>query len=437
MGTGLTECIVSGLLSVNGKKVLQVDRNNYYGSDTASLSLNALFEKYRGAGTVPPADKFGDNFRDWNVDLVPKFIMASGNLVKILLHAKVTHYLDFLPIDGSFVYKDGKPQKVPSTGGEILTSGLIGFFEKRSFYNFLNFIQGYEKEDPKTWKGGKSLDDWKTRDLMDQFSLADYTRTFCGHAMALQLNDDYLDKSAAPIAEAIKLYVYSTLRYGKSPYIYPLYGLGGMPEAFSRMCALHGGTFMLNRPVDEVLSGADGKAWGIKCGGEVAKAPMIIGDPTYFADDKSRLVGRTVRSICILNHPIDKTDDASSTQIIIPASQLGRKYDMYVCVVSSKHLVASEGMWIAIVSTTVENEANPTADLEPGIRLLGTILERFDSVNELREPVGDGSSDNCYVSKSYDATSHFETVADDVLRLYALVTGEPLDLVNVPEEADP
>jgi len=37
LGTGLTECIISGLLSVNGKKVLHIDRNDYYGGDCASL----------------------------------------------------------------------------------------------------------------------------------------------------------------------------------------------------------------------------------------------------------------------------------------------------------------------------------------------------------------------------------------------------------------
>jgi len=63
LGTGLTECIISGLLSVNGKRVLHLDRyliilsrdqvvivgyrNNYYGADTASLSLANLFKKFR------------------------------------------------------------------------------------------------------------------------------------------------------------------------------------------------------------------------------------------------------------------------------------------------------------------------------------------------------------------------------------------------------
>ena len=39
LGTGLVECIMSGLLAVNGKKVLHIDRNNYYGGDSASVNL--------------------------------------------------------------------------------------------------------------------------------------------------------------------------------------------------------------------------------------------------------------------------------------------------------------------------------------------------------------------------------------------------------------
>lgn len=42
LGTGLTECILSGLLSVAGKKVLHMDRNQYYGGESASLNLVRL-----------------------------------------------------------------------------------------------------------------------------------------------------------------------------------------------------------------------------------------------------------------------------------------------------------------------------------------------------------------------------------------------------------
>ena len=45
--------------------------------------------------------------------MIPKFIMACGDLVKILIHSKVTRYLEFKSIDGSYVLKDNKVYKVP------------------------------------------------------------------------------------------------------------------------------------------------------------------------------------------------------------------------------------------------------------------------------------------------------------------------------------
>lgn len=59
-------------------------------------------------------------------------------------------------------------------------------------------------------------------------------------------------RPALETVKSIQLYVHSLERYGKSPYIYPMYGLGGLPEGFSRLCAIHGGTFMLQCPVEEV-----------------------------------------------------------------------------------------------------------------------------------------------------------------------------------------
>lgn len=429
MGTGLTECIVSGLLSVKGLRVLQVDRNNYYGGDTASLGLQNLYQTFRPEKPDVPATL--GHSRDWNVDLVPKFIMACGSLVKILLHCKVTRYLDFKSIDASYVFKDNKVQKVPSSPQEALASELMGFFEKRKFRNFLIFINDYDKDKPATWMKGKPMDKWAMKDVYYEYGLDENTQSFIGHAMALMRDDDYLNQPAQSTVEAIQLYCYSIERYGKSPYIYPLYGLGTMPEGFSRLAAVNGGTFMLNTAVDSVLE-TDGKAWGIRSGNAVAKAKYIIGDQSYFTPSKSRVTGQVVRSICILDHPIagvttSEGTTAESVQIIIPARQVGRRNDIYVCMVSSAHSVSSAGKYIAIVSTTVETK-NPIAELEAGIKLLGRIVERFDKVSDLRAPVSSGKQDNCYISQSYDATSHFETAANDVLDLYYRITGEHLDM---------
>lgn len=155
-----------------------------------------------------------------------------------------------------------------ATPQEALNSSLMGFFEKRKFRNFLIFLSNYEKDKPSTYLKGKSLDQITTRQLYEEFGLDTNTQAFTGHAMALHRDDDYLKEPASVTAEAIQLYVYSLERYGKSPYIYPLYGLGGLPEGFSRLCAIHGGTFMLNKGVDEILF-ENGRAWGVKGDKEV------------------------------------------------------------------------------------------------------------------------------------------------------------------------
>ena len=165
-----------------------------------------------------------------------------------------------------------------ATPAEALNSSLMDFFEKRKFRNFLIFLSNYDKEKPATYHKNKTLDKVTTRQLYEDFGLDANTQAFTGHAMALHRDDDYLDQPAEATADAIQLYVYSLERYGKSPYIYPMYGLGGMPEGFSRLCAIHGGTFMLNKGIDEVLY-KDGVAWGVKTGNEVTSTiKHVLGD---------------------------------------------------------------------------------------------------------------------------------------------------------------
>ena len=141
----------------------------------------------------------------------------------------------------------------------------------------------------------------------------------------------YIDKPARPTYDRIILYTSSMSRYGKSPYIYPLYGLGELPQSFARLSAIYGGTYMLDKPIDAIVTDADGKFVGVTSKGETVKAKQVIGDPSYFlsqGEGKLRAIeeGKVVRAICLLKHPIPGTDDADSAQIIIPQNQVGRRH---------------------------------------------------------------------------------------------------------------
>lgn len=175
------------------------------------------------------------------------------------------------------------------------------------------------------------------RQVYDKYGLEPSTRDFIGHSMALYTTDEYVDNKgmARDCVERIRLYVNSMARYGKSPYIYPLYGLGELPQGFARLSAIYGGTYMLNTNVDEVKY-ENGKVSGIRATmkerGEEGdgmkfetKCKKIIADPSYFPD-KVRVTGHYIKAICILNHPVDKTDNSDSLQLILPQSQIGRKH---------------------------------------------------------------------------------------------------------------
>lgn len=151
--------------------------------------------------------------------------------------------------------------------------------------------------------------------IVKHFGLEPNTVDFIGHAVALYTNDDFLKRPAMETIDKILLYMDSHGRYGDSPFIYPVYGLGGIPEGFSRMCAIHGGTFMLNTDIEEIIM-TDGKVSGVKKQGEITKCSMVICDPTYALkcglSNKILSVGKVIRCICIIDHPIPNTKDVPS-----------------------------------------------------------------------------------------------------------------------------
>jgi len=161
--------------------VLHLDRNGYYGGECASLNLTNLYKKFVKNEEPPKAffDALGSN-RDYNVDLIPKFILAGGArvprpatllarcrvrdaapppppaglLVKMLVYTDVTRYLDFKLIDGSYVFKKGGGiHKVPATEKEAISTGLVGLLQKNWLRGFLKYMAKYKQSDPKTWDG--------------------------------------------------------------------------------------------------------------------------------------------------------------------------------------------------------------------------------------------------------------------------------------------
>ena len=249
--------------------------------------------------------------------------MASGELVDILVHTDVVRYLEFQQISGSYVFLNGKGlYKVPSSESEALTSPLLGLFEKTRVVRFMHYVKSADPDDASTW-GDYDLRVKTMKDVYSFYGLDSNSQDMLGHALALHPDDSYVDEPAIETFKRIRLYMNSLARYGKSPYIYPLYGLGELPQGFARLSAIYGGTYMLDTPMMGARFTENGAVSGIVTHDGVAKCKAVIASPNYFPEYVKQ-TKRVVRAICLLNHSIPGTNDSDSCQIIIPQRQLKR-----------------------------------------------------------------------------------------------------------------
>jgi Rab GDP dissociation inhibitor len=348
--------------------------------------------------------------------------------------------LEFQKAAGSYVYKDGKIHKVPSSASEALASSLMGFFEKRRCAKLLQFITNYRQENPKTHNG---LDCSKVpfRAVCEKFGVDENTKSFLGHAVALYTDDSFMDKRACEVMDRISLYHNSISNLsGGSPYLYPRHGLSELPQGFARQGAVYGATTMLRAPLKEICYDGDVVS-GIKLKVNEeeefeVKCKYVLGDPSYFPE-KVQEVGKVCRIVCVLDHAIPNTDNAHSVQIIIPQKESRRSHDIYIVCFSSVHCVAPEGKYLAIISMELdEKEAavDPMKLFGGVMKLLGPVSESVVLPSTLYAPKGDGLDDKCFISESYDGTSHFQSAAQNILDLYKRITGNELELTNGDQE---
>lgn len=272
----------------------------------------------------------------------------------------------------------------------------------------------------------------------------------------------------------------SLARYGKSPYLYPLYGLGELPQGFARLSAIYGGTYMLDKPVDEIVV-ENGKVVGVRCGSEIAKCKQVSSppheelqngclqlycDPSYADNTRVKKVGQVIRAICLLNHPIPNTNDGASCQIIIPQKQVGRHYGMLLLSRSSRDLrfqtftyracrtrtkwPQRDGTspWLARLSRPATQKprfcpAFSYSDLSARslfaafssfcapFKTTHRVTFRFIRVSDIYEPTDLGHESQIFISRSYDATTHFETTCADVLDVFKRGTTQDFDFTKI------
>ncbi|XP_017297320.1 rab proteins geranylgeranyltransferase component A 1 [Kryptolebias marmoratus] len=176
--------------------------------------------------------------RRFNIDLVSKLLFSRGSLVDLLIKSNVSRYAEFKNVTRILTYRHGNMEQVPCSRADVFASRQLLVVEKRKLMRFLNSCME-ETEEQQAYNGRPYLDF-----LRDQ-QLGDNLQHFLLHSIAMVTEDTPTEEGLASTRHFLRCLG----RYGNTPFLFPVYGLGEIPQCFCRMCAVFGGTYCLRHSV--------------------------------------------------------------------------------------------------------------------------------------------------------------------------------------------
>ncbi|KOB65271.1 putative Choroideremia, partial [Operophtera brumata] len=254
----MVESIVAAACSRIGKNVLHLDSSDHYGGLWASYNFDGLQKFIKEVNADPkrqespePEKKeegenktddskaesskkvwsqanFASEYRRFNIDMTPKLLFSRGPLVELLISSNIARYAEFRCVTRVLTWLDEHLTPVPCSRADVFATEAVGILEKRMLMKMLTAI---------TFK-----------DYLIHKGLTANLVHYVLYAIAGGNN-------SMPCLEGVKeckKFLMSLGRYGNTPFLWPMYGSGELPQCFCRLCAVFGGLYCLNRPIDKV-----------------------------------------------------------------------------------------------------------------------------------------------------------------------------------------
>ena len=177
--------------------------------------------------------------RKFNLDLNPKFLFSAGPLVNAIIKANISHYSEFQIVNRILTCKDSEIIEVPCNRSDIFSSTFLSMIEKRTLMKFLTLCVEFNTDEPADEL--KEYLDKPFIEFLQSRRLTNNLQKFIVYSIAMVKPET---KTLDGLKETCS-FLKSLGRYGKSPFIWPLYGVGELPQAFCRMSAVFGSLYCL------------------------------------------------------------------------------------------------------------------------------------------------------------------------------------------------
>ncbi|XP_031246346.1 rab proteins geranylgeranyltransferase component A 2 [Mastomys coucha] len=303
--------------------------------------------------------------RRFNIDLVSKLLYSQGSLIDLLIKSNVSRYAEFKNVTRILAFREGKIEQVPCSRADVFNSKELTMVEKRMLMKFLTFCLDYEQH-------SDEYQDFK------QCSFSDYLKTkkltpnlqhFILHSIAMTSESSCTTLDGL---QATKNFLQCLGRFGNTPFIFPLYGQGEIPQCFCRMCAVFGGVYCLRHKVQCLVVDKDsGRCKGIidDFGQRISANYFIVEDSYLSKETCSNVHYKQIsRAVLITDQSILETDsDQQISILVVPPLEPGTA-SVRVMELCSSTMTCMKDSYL--VHLTCLSSKTAREDLEPVVKQL-------------------------------------------------------------------
>lgn len=246
-------------------------------------------------------------------------LFARGDLVELLISSNICRYAEFRAVDKIVTLLHGNATAVPCSRADVFTNKNVNVVEKRLLMKTLGNCLSAD-DAVGTDAEFKEFEAKTFRQYLESKRLTPNLIHYVLYAIAM--GDD--QTSCEVGVKRTKQFLQSLGRYGNTPFLFPMYGCGEIPQCFCRLCAVFGGVYCLKRSIENIhIDEAQNEFRSINCGGQTINAKaLVIGNGGRIGSEAAKSVrftanddietamnenskcGRLARAIYIVSKPL-------------------------------------------------------------------------------------------------------------------------------------
>jgi len=380
--------------------------------------------------------------RSFNIDLTPSFILSRSLLVELMIVSSVSQYVDFRAIDSQYICTDlnNGLQSVPVSRSQVFSSTLIDLIEKRLLMRFLQSIVPNHKISAQQQEtANKEIEEFSDRpfiEFLQSKRLPPKLMDFILYAIAgIEQTQLSLSSSSSPSLPSslirtsdgvarTRLFLESIGRYSSGAFLFPIYGIGELPQAFSRLCAVNSGIYILRFPPEAIVIDKNNENEEvykglISAGQQLLTSEHFVVESEYYSSlcqtNENEIISCAV---CILDSEIRDLSGSIITgesRIVFPPNTAGNSQPVQIFQVTQSVMAAPANRTIVYFSSPRVSSAE--ADLQPIIDYLVSRERAEELINNQNENETHSSPSTTTTTTTESSSQSLPLASDNKPRL--------------------